>query len=183
MSQTQPETLARPEPPAQAGAPVRTRTYSWADPSVTLAALPGLPGIELLSALGRGELPLPPLMKTLGIEPVEVGEGWISFAMTPHEMHYNPLGTVHGGVIAALLDSATGCAVHSLLPAGVGYTSLDLTVKYLRPVTADLGRVVVTGTVLSRGSRTALAEARLTDSRDRLLAYASSSCLIFDLGA
>jgi uncharacterized protein (TIGR00369 family) len=118
-----------------------------------------------------------------GIEPVDVGEGWITFALQPHEMHYNPLGTVHGGVIATLLDSATGCAVHSVLPAGKGYTSLDLTVKYLRPVTAETGRVTATGTVLSRGSRTALAEARLTDGRDHLLGYATSTCMIFDLPA
>jgi uncharacterized protein (TIGR00369 family) len=96
-------------------------------------------------------------------------------------MHYNPLGLVHGGVIATLLDSAAGCAVHSVLPAGTGYTSLDLTVKYLRPVTAETGRILATGAVISRGSRTALAQAKLTDKRDRLLAHATSSCMIFDL--
>ena len=110
-----------------------------------------------------------------------MGEGWITFALQPQEMHYNPLGTVHGGVLATLLDSATGCAVHSVLPAGVGYTSMDLTTKYLRPVTTATGKVIATGTVLSRGSRTALAEAKLTDSRDRLLAHATSSCLIFGI--
>jgi len=181
MNQTQLGTLARPDPSGQADSAVRTRTYTWTDPSATLAALAGLPGIELLSAIGRGELPPPPLMRTLGFEPVEVGPGRMTFAMTPAEMHYNPLGSVHGGVIATLLDSAAGCAVHSVLPAGMGYTSLDLTTKYLRPVTAETGRVIVTGTVLSKGSRTALAEARLTDSRDRLLAYATSSCLLFSL--
>jgi uncharacterized protein (TIGR00369 family) len=86
----------------------------------------------------------------------------------PHEMHYNPLGTVHGGVIATVLDSATGCAVPSVLSAGKGYTSLDLTVKYLCPVTVETGPITATGTVLSPGSRTALAKASLTDSRDRL---------------
>ena len=96
-------------------------------------ALAGLSGIELLSAISRGELPPPPVMRTLGIEPVEVGDGWMKFSLAPHEMHYNPLGTVHGGVIATLLDSAAGCAVHSVLPAGLGYTSIDLTAKYLRP--------------------------------------------------
>jgi uncharacterized protein (TIGR00369 family) len=157
----------------------RSRTYSWIDPSATLAALAGLSGIELLSAVGRGELPPPPIMRTLGIEALDVGEGWIRFGMVPQEMHYNPLGTVHGGVLATLLDSATGCAVHSVLPAGFGYTSMDLTTKYLRPVTADTGKVIATGTLLSRGSRTALAEAKLTDARGRLLAHATSSCLIF----
>jgi len=174
MSETQ---LTRPDSAGTA----RTRTYSWADPADTLAALPGRPGIEILAAVGRGELPLPPVLAMTGIEPVDVGEGWITFALQPHEMHYNPLGSVHGGVIATLLDSATGCAVHSVLPAGKGYASLDLTVKYLRPVTVDTGPVTATGTVLSRGSRTALAEAKLTDQRDRLLAYASSTCMIFDV--
>lgn len=166
---------------ANPGLDARTRTYSWADPAAALAAIPRMPGVEALAAMGRGELPMPPVLEMTGIEPVDVGDGWITFALQPHETHYNPLGTVHGGVIATLLDSATGCAVHSVLPAGMGYTSLDLTVKYLRPVTAATGRILATGTVLSRGSRTALAEARLTDKRDRLMAHAMSSCMIFDL--
>jgi uncharacterized protein (TIGR00369 family) len=160
---------------------IRTRTYSWSDPAATTSALAGRSGIELLSAMGRGELPPPPLMATLGMEVVEFTEGLVRFALEPHEMHYNPLGTVHGGVLATMLDSAAGCAVHSVLPEGIGYTSVDLNSKYLRPVTIDTGRIVVTGTVLSRGSRTALAEAKLTDSRDRLLAHATSTCLLFSL--
>src|SRR6266487_1921374 len=103
MTQTQPGSLAPPDDT------VRTRTYSWTGPSLTLAARHDLSGLELLSAMGRGELPLPPVMSTLGIEAVDVGEGWMRFALLPHEMHYNPLGTVHGGVIATLLDSAAGC--------------------------------------------------------------------------
>jgi uncharacterized protein (TIGR00369 family) len=118
-------------------------------------------------------------MATLGLEAVEFSEGCARFALEPQEMHYNPLGTVHGGVIAALLDSAAGCAVHSVLPPESGYTTLDLSTRYLRPVTTGTGRIVATGIVLSRGSRTALAEARLTDARDRLLAHATSTCLIF----
>jgi uncharacterized protein (TIGR00369 family) len=101
--------------------------------------------------------------------------------MTVGEFHYNPIGSVHGGVIATLLDTAAGCAVHSTLPAGVGYTSLDLTTKFLRPVTVDSGRLRCEGTVLSRGRTTALAEARLFNAADRLVAHATSSCLIFDL--
>ena len=159
----------------------RTRTYSWTDPAATQAALAGRSGLAVLTAMLRGELPPPPVMSTLEIQPGEVGEGWITFRLMPQEMHYNPLGTVHGGVLATLLDSATGCAVHSVLAAGFGYTSVDLTAKYLRPVTAQTGPLTVTGKVLSRGSRTALAEARLTDGRDRLLAHATSTCMIFDL--
>jgi uncharacterized protein (TIGR00369 family) len=101
--------------------------------------------------------------------------------MEPREFHYNPLGTVHGGMLATLLDTATGCAVHTTLPAGVGYTSMDLSVKYLRPVTVESGTLRCVGTVLQRGRRTALAEARLTDGADRLVAHATSTCLLFDL--
>ena len=101
--------------------------------------------------------------------------------MEPREFHYNPLGTVHGGMLATLLDTAAGCAVHTTLPAGVGYTSMDLSVKYLRPVTVASGTLRCVGTVLQRGRRTALAEARLTDAADRLVAHATSTCLLFDL--
>ena len=157
----------------------RTRTYTWADPSATFSALASSSGMEILAAMANGELPPPPVMATIGIEAVEFSEGRVQFALDPHEMHYNPLGSVHGGVIATLLDSAAGCAVHSVLPAGTGYTSLDLSTKFLRPVNSATGRITVTGTVISRGSRTALAEARLTDGDGRLLAHATSTCLLF----
>jgi uncharacterized protein (TIGR00369 family) len=122
-------------------------------------------------------------MSTLGVEAVSFEVGRAVFALVPEEMHYNPLGSVHGGVIAMLLDSAAGCAVHSVLPAGTGYTSVDLVTKYLRPVTTRTGRVIAEGTVISRGSRTALAEARLTDGRGKLLAHATSTCLLFRIEA
>jgi uncharacterized protein (TIGR00369 family) len=163
--------------------PARTRTYSWADPAATFAALPGASGLDILASMLAGELPPPPVMATLGIEAESFSEGHVQFALVPHEMHYNPLGSVHGGVIATLLDSAAGCAVHSVLPAGVGYTSVDLTTKFLRPITSDTGRIVVTGTVKSRGSRTALAEAHLTDPDGRLLAHATSTCLLFPIAS
>ena len=162
---------------------MRSRTHTWDDPSETAAALPGRSGVELLGAMLAGELPRPPVMLTLGIEPVSFEVGRAVFALVPAEYHYNPLGSVHGGVIATLLDSATGCAVHSVLPAGTGYTSVDLATKYLRPVTLDTGRITAEGTVISRGSRTALAEARLTDADGRLLAHATSTCLLFPIGA
>ncbi len=157
----------------------RTRTYRWTDPAATVAALGDRPGIEVLQAIAAGELPPPPVMATLdmGFASFEVGRA--VFYLDPSEMHYNPLGSVHGGVIATLLDSAAGCAVHSTLPVGVGYTSLDLATKYLRPITAASGRITAEGTVISRGSRTALAEARLTDERGRLLAHATSTCMLF----
>lgn len=159
----------------------RTRTYSWSDPMTSAHAMATMSGMDLLRAMGDGRLPPPPVMATLGIDGVAVEPGRVVFALEPAEYHYNPIGGVHGGVLSTLLDSAAGCAVHSTLPAGAGYTSLDLSVRFLRPVSAASGRLTCTGTVLSAGKRTALAEARLTDPRDRLLAHATSTCLLFPL--
>ena len=128
-------------------------------------------------------LPAPPILSTVGFELDEVEEGRVVFALEPGEHHYNPIGSVHGGVYATVLDSATGCAVHSVLPAGVGYTSLDLNVKFLRGMTTGTGRVTCEGRVVQRGRRTALAEATLTDAQGRLLATATSTCLLFELPA
>jgi uncharacterized protein (TIGR00369 family) len=160
----------------------RSRTFTWSDPTATAGALGRRPGIEVLTAIARGELPRPPVMDMLGMGALDqVTEGSVTFLLEPQEFHYNPLGTVHGGVLATILDSATGCAVHSALPAGIGYTSVDLSTKYLRPVTVASGQLTCVGTVLSRGRRTALAEARLTDATGRLVAYANSTCLLFDI--
>jgi uncharacterized protein (TIGR00369 family) len=157
----------------------RTRTYSWTDPDVHAATLGRRSGLETLQAISAGEIPPPPVMHTLDIDRIEVEKDRITVVMTPREFHYNPLGTVHGGVLATLLDTAAGCAVHATLPAGVGYTSLDLTTKFLRPVTLKTGELRCVGTVVSRGRTVALAQARLTDTRGRLLAHATSSCLIY----
>jgi uncharacterized protein (TIGR00369 family) len=158
--------------------PPRERTYSWGDPSVSAGAARTSAGIEVLEAMARGELPAPPVIATLGFTLDSVEAGRVQFSFEPAEYHYNPIGSVHGGVYATLLDSATGCAVHSMLPAGVGYTSLDLTVKFLRPITVDTGRVRCVGTVAHLGGRTALAEGKLFDPADRLLGTAVSSILL-----
>jgi uncharacterized protein (TIGR00369 family) len=105
--------------------------------------------------------------------------GAIHVELVPQHRHYNPLGTVHGGVIATLLDTAAACSVHSTLEPGETYTSLDLTVKFLRPVTAASGRLSCEGTVVQRGRRTALAQAQLYDAQRRLVAHATSTCMIF----
>jgi uncharacterized protein (TIGR00369 family) len=160
---------------------VRSRTFTWADPKQHAAALGSRPGLALLRAVAAGELPPPPIMDTLDFHGFTVDEGRASVCVTPQEFHYNPLGSVHGGVIAAILDTATGCAVHSTLPAGVGYTTLDLTTRYLRPATVDSGTLRCEGSVLSNGRRTALAEAHLRDASGRLLAHATSTCLIFPI--
>ncbi|MEV6633441.1 PaaI family thioesterase [Actinoplanes sp. NPDC051470] len=158
----------------------RTRTFEWSDPAAygpTLAG--GATGLELLQAMVKGDLPAPPVMRLIGAEGIAVEEGSVSVFLEPQEFHYNPLGSVHGGVISTLLDTAAACSVQSTLPAGVGYTSLDLTVKFLRPITIASGRLTCTGSVLQRGRRTALAEARLTDAQGRLAAHATSTCMIF----
>lgn len=157
------------------------RTYAWNDPSPTAAAARTEAGIDVLRRVLAGELPAPPIAQTLGFDLVEVGEGRAVFEGETALWQYNPIGVVHGGVITTLLDSAAGCAVHSRLPAGSGYTSLDISVRFLRPLTVGTGRVTCTGEVVTFGRRTALAEARLTDANGRLLAHATSGCLVFEV--
>jgi uncharacterized protein (TIGR00369 family) len=156
----------------------RTREYSWGDPHTLGAAARSMSGLEFFQAIWRGELPIPPIAATLGFDAVSAEPGRVVFTCTPGEHHYNPIGLVHGGLAATLLDSAAGSAVHTTLPAGTGYTSLDLSVRFLRPLTADSGPVRAVGTVLNRTRRTALAQAELFDPADRLLAHATSTCLI-----
>ncbi|MGB2570636.1 PaaI family thioesterase [Micromonospora citrea] len=159
----------------------RSRTFSWSDPTLGAADVGRRGGLELLRAMIAGELAAPPIMHLIDMARMEADEGRVAVELVPQEFHYNPLGTVHGGVISTLLDTAAACAVHTTLPAGIGYTSLDLNVKFLRPVTVASGMLRCEGTVLQRGRRTALAEARLTDAQGRLIAHATSSCLLFPL--
>jgi uncharacterized protein (TIGR00369 family) len=159
----------------------RTRTYSWGDPARNADHIGQTTGLEMLQSMMRRELDPPPIMHTLGMEGFEAFEGRAVFTMRAQEFHYNPLGTVHGGVLSTMLDSAAGCAVHTTLQAGWGYTSLDLSTRFLRPVTVDSGLLRCEGTVLNRGRTTALAEARLLDEAGRLVAHATSTCLLFPI--
>ncbi|MFJ7074017.1 PaaI family thioesterase [Streptomyces sp. NPDC098781] len=157
----------------------RSRTYEWQDPSISAADVGQESGLAFLRGVLSGRLPAAPIGATLGFQLEQVEFGHVVFLLEPGEEHYNPIGSVHGGVYATLLDSAAGCAVQSVLPAGMGYTSLDLSVKFLRPITVDTGKVRAVGSVLNHGRRTALAQAELLDSEDRLLAHATSSCMLF----
>ena len=161
---------------------VRERTTTWADPAVTATQVGREPGLALLEAVRDGRLPAPPIATTLGFDLDLVEDGRAVFSLEPAEHHYNPIGSVHGGVYATLCDSACGCAVHSMLPAGAYYTSLDLSVRFIRQITAGTGRMLCEGTVEHLGSRTALATARLTDRDGKLYAQATSSCMIFRPG-
>jgi uncharacterized protein (TIGR00369 family) len=162
----------------------RTRTYAWEDPLASFTEGATMSGLDYLRAMADGKIPPPPIAATMGFDGLaEVEEGRVVFAMIPQEHHYNPIGSVHGGVYATLLDSACGCAVQSLLPQGDFYTSIDLTVKFLRGMSKDTGPVRCIGTVTHIGRRTALAEARIEDADGKLYATAVSSCMIIRAGA
>jgi uncharacterized protein (TIGR00369 family) len=157
-----------------------TRTFAWTPPGqADLTRMLALDGLAQLMAMRSGEMPPPPIMDTLGFTDLRPEPGRVVVEMPAAEFHYNPLGTVHGGVISTLLDTAAACAVHTTLAAGELYTSVDLTVKFLRPVTVDSGLLACEGTVIQRGRRTALAQAQLTDGDGRLVAHATSTCMIF----
>ncbi|HET9986137.1 MAG TPA: PaaI family thioesterase [Longimicrobiales bacterium] len=158
--------------------PDRTLTITWDDPLPTAAAARRLSGLDFLRAMLRGEYPPPPMAMMLGFRLKAVEPGRVVFRGEPGEMHYNPIGVVHGGLAATLCDSAGGCAVATMLPAGVGYTTLEIKVNFVRPLTRDTGPVECEARVLHAGGRVATAEARLTDAAGRLCAHATTTCLI-----
>src|SRR3954471_20946069 len=154
----------------------RERTIAWDDPAAAAARGKGLSGLEYMHAIAAGEIPPPPIAVLLGFELAEVEEGRAVFAVTPQEFHYNPIGVVHGGLAATLLDSAMGCAVHSTLEPGVGYTTLELKVNYVRAITRETGRVVCEATVVHRGGTIATAEGRLVaEATGKLLAHGTTT--------
>jgi uncharacterized protein (TIGR00369 family) len=136
-------------------------------------------GLDFMRALADGELSPPPIGDLMGFTLVEVEEGYALFRGEPGEQHLNPIGSVHGGFAATLLDSALGCAVHTTLPAGIGYSTLELSVNLVRGITPATGPVLAQGRVLHTGRRTATAEATLTAERGgALLAHGTTTCLI-----
>lgn len=157
----------------------RTRTFTWEDPLPGARAARGMAGIDYLRAMQRGEIPMPPIMAALGIGGAEFEEGRAAFWTEPQEFHYNPIGVVHGGLASTLCDSAMGCAIHSLLPAGAGYTTLEFKVNFVRPLTRDTGRVVCEGRTIHVGGRVATAEARVVDAAGTLYAHATTTCMVF----
>lgn len=163
--------------PAAWGEP-RTKTVTWYDPFATAAQGAALPGREYLQAIADGILPPPPIASLLDFRITEVGDDEVSFAVVPDESAYNPIGLVHGGLVCTLLDSVVGCAVHATLPAGTGYTSIELKVSYVRPIHARIGEIHAHGWVTKPGRRVAFAEGDVRDGDGKLLASASSSLLI-----
>jgi len=135
-------------------------------------------GLELLQGIQTGAVPPPGFAVLLDLTLESVEEGRVTFALEPGETHLNPLGTVHGGLLATMLDSAMGCAVQSVLPADRSYTTLQLDVKYVRAPPVGRGRIVAEGTVVHAGRRTATAEGRVLDAEGRLCAHATTTCLV-----
>ena len=158
--------------------PQRQITVEWDDPFVPLAKGKGLTGLEYMRRLISGEFPAPPISKLLGFRLASVAEGEAVFECVPGEQHYNPIGVVHGGLPMTLLDSAMGCAVHTLLPAGTGYTTLEVKVNMVRAITHETGVVRALGKVIHHGRSTATAEGRLEDSAGKLYAHGSTTCII-----
>lgn len=159
----------------------RSKTVSWHDPMVGVAAMAEMDGLGYLTAIAEGIVPPPPISGLMGFAAARVERGTVVFTCTPDESAYNPIGLVHGGLVCTLLDSVLGCAVHTTLARGTGYTSLEIKVSYLRPVRTSSGELTATGRATKRGARAAFADGEVRDSRDKLVATASSTCLLFSL--
>src|SRR5215207_368987 len=157
----------------------RMRTFTWEDPKALAEAARRLTGLEFLKKVASGELPRPPISALMNFGLGELEEGRAVFTAEPAEYHYNPIGVVHGGLAATLLDSAMGCAVHSVLPAGAGYTTLEIKVNYVRALTAETGEVRCEARVIHVGGRTATAEGKVLDAAGKLYAHATTTCIIF----
>jgi len=138
-------------------------------------------GLEFWEQALQGTVPAPPVTRTLGFVPISVARGEAVFQGTPGFEHYNPLGVVHGGYFFTLLDSAAGCAVHTTLPAGTGFTTLELKINFIRALTTTTGPVRALGKVIHSGKRTAIAEGRIEDPHGKLYALCTATCLLFPM--
>ncbi len=155
-----------------------TRTYDYDARPPDLATMRAVSGLDYLTGVLRGDYPAAPIAATVNIQPVSFGPGTAAFEGTPEPYVYNPHGTVHGGWAATLLDSAMGCAVHTTLPAGKGYTTVDLHISLVRPLTARTGRVRCEANVLHTGASIVTAEVRITDAAGTLYATGTTTCIV-----
>ena len=157
-----------------------TKTISWHDPRAAAATGLAMAGVEHLQAMVDGAIPPPPIAVLMGFGVTEVEPGRVVFTCTPDESVYNPIGTVHGGLVCALLDSVCGCAVQSTLPRGQAYTSVEIKVSFLRAVHAGDALTAV-GTVVKPGRRVAFSQGEVRDAGGKVVATATSTCLVFDV--
>jgi uncharacterized protein (TIGR00369 family) len=156
----------------------RTKAVTWHDPAALAAAAAELPGREFMHALADGRLPAPPMVSLVGARLAFVGDGDVRFLWTPDESVYNAIGLVHGGLLCTMLDTAAGAAVHTRLPAGVAFSSIEIKVSYLRPLSVDSGEIEVQGRALRVGGRVAFAEAHARDASGDLVGHATSSLAV-----
>jgi uncharacterized protein (TIGR00369 family) len=156
----------------------RSLQVTWEDPAPAAKEGRAMSGIEYLRAIVAGRFPAPPISRVLGFALVEVEEGRAVFAVQPEERHYNPIGLVHGGLLATVLDSALGCAVHSTLPQGTGYSTLEIKVNFTRPVRIDTGLLRAEAKIIHRGKQTATAEGTVRDEQGRVYAHGTTTCLL-----
>jgi uncharacterized protein (TIGR00369 family) len=159
----------------------RERFIHWDDPRALAEAGRTMSGRDFLDAVLRGELPPPPICHLVDFTFERIDDGRVEMVLTPQESQYNPIGSVHGGIIATVLDSVMGCAVHTKLPLGHAYTTLEIKVNYLRGVNRETGPMTAIGRVIHLGRQTAMAEASLSNASGKLFAQASTTCLIFDV--
>lgn len=157
----------------------RSRTVTWEDPLIGAALSRTMTGLEYMRAMIDGSVPPPPIVALMRMQAISAEVGRVVFTCDPDESMYNPIGTVHGGLVCTLLDSVLGCATHTTLPAGQAYTSLEIKINYLRPVMADTGQLTAVGIVTKPGSRAAFAEGTVHDRNGKLIATASSTLLVF----
>jgi len=158
----------------------RSRMVEWTDPLEVAAQGRQMGGLEFIRALIDGRVPPPPIVHLMRFTAVSADVGTVTFTCEPDESMYNPLGTVHGGLVCALLDTVLGCATQTTLGVGQGYTSLEIKVNYLKPVLASSGTLTATGTVTKPGRRAAFAEGTVVDASGKLVATASSTLLVFE---
>ena len=156
----------------------RSRSFTWEDPLPPLASSRELDGLSYIRAMIAGDYPPPPIASLMNFWLVSAELGEAVFECEPGEYHYNPLGMIHGGLACTLLDSVVGCAGHTTLPVGVGYTSIDLNVSYLRPILSTTGLLRATGKVVKGGQRVIFVSGELTDGAGTVLATATSSLLV-----
>ncbi|MCU0498977.1 MAG: PaaI family thioesterase [Anaerolineae bacterium] len=156
----------------------RTQQFTWGDPMIGAQVAPTLSGIDYLRGIQRGDYPPAPIAVLMNMTLSELEVGRIVFSAMPAEYHYNPIGMVHGGFAATLLDSAMACAIQSTLPLGVIYTTLELKVNYVRAISLETGLVYSEGKVIHAGKRVATAEGRVTDANGKLYAHATTTCMV-----
>jgi uncharacterized protein (TIGR00369 family) len=156
----------------------RSLQVSWEDPQAAFGTGVRLSGLEYMRELIAGRIAAPPISRLLGFRLAQVEEGHAVFECEPGEQHYNPIGVVHGGLAMTLLDSAMGCSVHTRLPAGKGYTTLEVKVNLVRAITIQTGTLRAIGRVIHLGGKTATAEGRLEDAEGKLYAHGSTTCIL-----